>query len=143
MVWVGVMASAIGAAAVPDDVLTPGVVATSDLAMICAPDYSRAHRQTSYDLKEWVAREYGVDRHVGSWEIDHRIPLCLGGADTAANLWPQPGAGPWNFRQKDDLEWYACRAVCEGRLPLSEAVGWFKGDWRSAYAAVFWVGTAY
>lgn len=132
-------ATVLGGAAfspVPNDTLTPGAVATSDHQAICGGEYSRTHRRTGYELKEWVAREYGIDRHAGDWEIDHRIPLCLGGADTAANLWPQPGAGPLGYHEKDALEWRACRAVCAGKLELSDAVGWFRGDWRQAYQRI-------
>jgi len=29
-----------------------------------------------------------ADRH--DYEDDHLLPLCLGGADVAENLWPEP-----------------------------------------------------
>lgn len=94
---------------IPDDSLTPGAIATTSQAEVCAfggsLSYSQAHRQTSYQLKEWIFREYGMEppdrTERGQWEVDHRVPLCLGGADVAANLWPQNAA---TYHDKDALE---------------------------------------
>ena len=129
-------AAAVRAPGLPDPALTPGATATTDTAQICAYGYSRAHRHTSDELKDWVMREYGMTSRRG-YEIDHLVSLCLGGADVAANLWPQPYSGPWNAHMKDDLEVHACREVCAGRLAIGEAQSWFLGDWRAAYCRVF------
>jgi hypothetical protein len=122
----------------PNVALTPGKVATTDVREVCARDgslsYSRRHRVTADDLKSWVFREYGIAPPRGhlaraEWEIDHLVPLCLGGADEAANLWPQNRT---TFRRKDQREAYACREVCAARLSLATAQGWFLGDWTTA-----------
>jgi hypothetical protein len=122
----------------PNAALTPGKVATTDVREVCALEgnlsYSRRHRATAYDLKSWVFREYGIEPPQGhaaraEWEIDHLVPLCLGGADEAANLWPQNRT---TFRQKDQREAHACREVCAARLSLATAQGWFLGDWTTA-----------
>ncbi len=119
----------------PNPALTPGKAATTDVRQVCAIEgnlsYSRRHRTATHALKSWVFREYGIEpphgpAARGEWEIDHLVPLCLGGADEAANLWPQNQA---TYRKKDRLEARACREVCAGRLSLSEAQGWFLGDW--------------
>jgi len=67
------------------------------------------------------------------------VPLCLGGADSVSNRWPEPRRGTWSAYVKDELEGYACRAVCAGRLNLDEAQGWFlaPADWRDAYRRIF------
>lgn len=122
----------------PDDALSPGAVASTSQKEICAfmgaMTYSQAHRATPVELKDWIFREYGMEppgwRERRDWEIDHRVPLCLGGADEAANLWPQHRE---SYPKKDDLEAYACRMVCRGAVPLAEAQAWFLGDWRVAY----------
>jgi hypothetical protein len=62
------------------------------------------------------------------------VPLCLGGADTASNRWPQPRA---EARAKDELASDACREVCRCAVPLATARGWFLGDWSAAYRIVF------
>lgn len=128
-----------GAPDVPDPVLTPGVIASTDQADVCGYvdglSYSRRHRATSPELKDWVFREYGITpprgRDRGEWEIDHRVPLALGGADVAANLWPQAGWGQWNYHQKDEVEFRAWRAVCKWHtMTLQEGQAIFLGDWR-------------
>src|SRR5713226_1957873 len=99
----------------PDPRLTPGVVASADRAEVCGSvdglSYSRRHRATTAEMKAEVRRRYGAT-HCG--EIDHRLPLALGGADVVENLWCE--AGPeetvWNFRLKDALEVHVWAAVC-------------------------------
>lgn len=101
-----------------------GAVASIDQAEVCAEDgrggsaYSRAHRTS-----------HGPGR--AGFEHDHIVPLCLGGADTEANLVWQPLD---DAREKDKLEAYACQQVCRyHRVPLAEAQGWFTGGWIVAY----------
>ena len=120
---------------VPNDALTPGAVASTNQHEVCAfggsETYSQRHRITPVELKGWIFREYGMQPPQGAerrdWEIDHLVPLCLGGADEAANLWPQHRS---SYRRKDALEAYGCREVCRGATPLAEAQSWFLGDWR-------------
>ncbi len=112
----------------------PGKVASTHVAEICAVTdgmtYSQSHRVTSSKLKRQIfLRDLGripTGRERRTWEIDHRVPLCLGGADEAANLWAQR-----SFHGKDDDEAYACRAVCDGNLPISTAQDCFLGDLKN------------
>ncbi len=144
-------------AALPDRRLTPGAVdpAVTD-ADICAHDwapgdppqrggdltYSKAARHTSRATKDEVFAEYRVtnphDRGQ-SWEIDHLVPLGLGGRDTPANLWPESRLGSgMNAWAKDRLEYRLYRLVCDpppgaSRMPLREAQAAFTSDWVAAY----------
>ncbi len=112
----------------------PGKVASTRVAEICAIDhgmtYSQRHRITSAALKRYIfLRDLGripTGRERRTWEIDHRVPLCLGGADEAANLWAQHG-----YADKDLDEAFACRSVCNGDLPISTAQACFMGDLRN------------
>lgn len=127
--------------AMPNPELTPGMAAASDAREVCAVrngvTYSQSHRKTPYALKDWIFREYGIEppdrNHRHLWEIDHLIPLCLGGADEAANLWPQPIEGAWGYPVKDKLEAHLCRAVCAGEISLPEAQKDVATDWTAAY----------
>jgi hypothetical protein len=124
-----------------NDMLTPGKVASTDVNEVCQRGgltYSQSHRQTSEALKDWVMREYGMTSRKG-FEIDHRVPLCLGGADEADNLWPQDYSGEPNAHEKDKLEAFACRSVCHGNMPLAKAQAWFlaPADWRQSYQDAF------
>jgi hypothetical protein len=118
----------------PDTRLTPGVVATTDANLVCRAGYAKSARHTSAKLKAFVYREYGIDRRSGHYEIDHLIPLSLGGADAAANLWPESwDTHPWNATRKDELEVYLHAAVCSGRMPLEQAQREIAEDWIAAY----------
>lgn len=117
----------------PDPRLTPGAVASRDPAETCMPGYSRAHRLAygapgELGRYERVMRAYGVPRALWhGYELDHLVPLCLGGADTEANLWPQAWG---DARRKDAAEAAACWAVCADELGLREAQRRFlDGEW--------------
>jgi hypothetical protein len=138
--------AAIAFAASPDPMvpiaeITPGVVASTDPGEVCGlvagMTYSERHRAPWHD-KYHSMRLYGLDvRRSTDYELDHRVPLALGGADVAANLWPQPWAGQMNAHDKDRLEDWAYRAVCLARtLPLRDAQAMFLGDWREAFDRV-------
>lgn len=123
-------------AAIPSDIITPGAIASHDSNEVCGIinglTYSKRHRATPYDLKAAIRQR---DHSTGGGEVDHRVPLCLGGADVEANLWWQQ-----NFKHKDELEAWACRAVChEHTLGLDAAQTMFLGDWRESYKQVFGV----
>lgn len=60
-----------------------------------------------------------------SYEDDHRVPLCLAGADVAENRWPQPFG---EALVKDELERKPV-ARCAAALPLAVAQQWFLRDW--------------
>lgn len=121
------------AASLPNPTLTPGAVLTEDVAKICAPGYARSVRHTAYALKRAIYAEYHVTPQAGHYEIDHLIPLELGGADVAANLWPESYDAPGDAHAKDRLENFLHREVCSGRVPLRVAQRAIAQDWRAAY----------
>jgi hypothetical protein len=113
----------------PDPRLTPGAIATTDRAEICARGYARAHR--SWAAKWLTLQRYGIPRTQShSFEDDDLVPICLGGDNASPlNHWPEPLP---QAERKDDLEWQLCRAVCAGRLSLTEAQAIFlSGRWHS------------
>jgi hypothetical protein len=118
----------------PDSVYTPGKVALHDTAQVCHT-LTSTERHTRESLKEHIRREYGGPIHpkVGTEEVDHLVPLTLGGADDSLNLWMQPSHPRPGFREKDVLEGAAHRAVCQGRLSLDSAQRWIAHDFPSMY----------
>lgn len=112
----------------------PGVVASTDVNEVCGrvggQTYSQRHRQTTPEMKREAHR--GIV-HCG--EIDHRLPLSLGGADDVQNLWCEPEDGAWNFRVKDRLEVFVWDAVCHRHtMTLAEGQAVFLApDWRVEY----------
>ena len=138
LLWIGwafITPAATGDLAIlPNDVLTPGQIITTSSAEVCVPAHARTMRHTSGKMKAHVYRRYGIDRHSGHFEVDHRIPLELGGADTEANLWPESyDTEPWNAHLKDLLEDRLHALVCHGEMPLQEAQSAFFGNWIDAY----------
>ncbi|MBF6560528.1 MAG: hypothetical protein IVW56_09575 [Candidatus Binataceae bacterium] len=126
-------------AASPSAVLTPGAVATSDPDVICHRGYSstqrlyRTDRAAYWRLRREVFAEYRVPASEGrQFEVDDRIPLCLGGEQVLANLWAQPRFGPDNAEEKDRIEALACRAACREhtRAAILRWQNAFRGDWR-------------
>ena len=118
----------------PDPKLTPGSVLTTDKTIICQPGYSKSVRHTSGRLKHEVYQEYGINKKGGHYEIDHLIPLSIGGADVRENLWPESrDTQPWNASAKDRLENYLHNGVCAGRIQVEEAQKAIASDWIGAY----------
>jgi hypothetical protein len=126
------------AASMPDPRLTPGLAATHNAAVVCAAGYPERARHVTDATKAAVYREYGKrpisytdaqgKLHRICCEIDHLIPLELGGSNDVRNLWPQPWA---EARKKDQVENYLRREVCSGRMSLRDAQRAIGKDWRS------------
>ena len=131
--------------AVPDQRLTPGAIRDTDPAVVCAPGYARAHRVWHDKVSTLI--KYGLPpSQAHDVEDDDRIPVCSGGDNAdPRNHWPQSCTGWEGLRcvsgpafEKDRLEAWGCRAVCdEHRLSLAAAQRMFLGDWRAAYRQVF------
>ena len=118
----------------PSPMLTPGAVATTVRIKICQPGYSKSVRHTSGQLKHKVYVEYGIDQNAAHFEIDHLIPLGIGGADTRENLWPESReTQPWNAGVKDRLENYLHVEVCAGHIAVQDAQKATAADWIVAY----------
>lgn len=88
---------------------------------------------TAAERRDILAR-YGVPGWTGAdGELDHRIPLFLGGHTDRRNVWPEPGGIP---NDKDALEYRVYRMVCFGdphHLRVKTARRIFLGDWRAQY----------
>ena len=64
-------------------------------------------------------------------ELDHLVPLELGGSNDATNLWPETPPSP---NPKDKVEDALNRAVCKGRISLSAAQNAIAANWTTAEA---------
>ena len=127
----------------PDRACTPGAIdaqvndATADMT-ICVSGYTakvRPPAEVTDKIKRQQMAAYGLQgQRLSEYELDHLIPLELGGApDNIANLWPQPLTGDANAHMKDAVEVFLNREVCHGALPLSEAQFQIATDWLSVY----------
>jgi len=114
----------------PDRACTPGAVETTDLHVICDSP-TRGRRNVSRELRRAVFVAYGLPPREppGGYEVDHLIPLELGGSNDLANLWPEAAPG---FHDKDRLENELHRSVCKGTMSLDEAQRAIATDWTKA-----------
>jgi hypothetical protein len=123
------------ATARPNAMLTPGdVFPTATVAQICVSGYSSRVRDVSEREKDDVYAEYGIAHHTtGEYEVDHLVPLEIGGSNDIKNLWPEPALPAPGFHQKDVLENKLHDLVCAGRLDLATAQHAIASDWYAAY----------
>ena len=82
-------------------------------------------------------KQYGyTDDNAKHYQMDHLIPLSLGGNPTdPKNIWPQEllPKSKWSARRKDYLEEVLHDKVCKGELTLKDAQDQIKANWIEAY----------
>jgi hypothetical protein len=124
-------------AIVPDPTLTPGAIRTVDSTEICSTG-TRELRHWSRERDDRIMAEYGLPPGPHpDYEVDHLVPLGIGGADDDLNLWPEPRRSiepTWNAERKDRLEEKLRQLVCSGSLDAHEAQQAIADDWTTAYA---------
>jgi hypothetical protein len=119
----------------PDSDCTPGAVfPDATAAQICRPGYSSSVRNVPSEVSRMVYAEYGItERNPGDYEVDHLVPLELGGSNDIANLWPEAAAPPPGFHQKDVVENYLHDQVCGGSMSLLDAQRAIATNWVEVF----------
>jgi hypothetical protein len=120
----------------PNPRLTPGEVFPGITAVqVCVSGYASSVRNVTRDQYVAVYAAYGLPypEPSGSYELDHLVPLELGGDNSDRNLWPEAASPAPGFHQKDELENYLHDAVCGGRMTLSDAQRGIAADWELLY----------
>ena len=128
----------------PDRRCSPGAYSSRlTKAVICSSRFHRGKlRRLSRSEKHAVEREYGLP--AGSYrralEIDHIVPLRLGGSNNIANLFPQEYAfanhSP-GYLAKDKLDTRLHTLVCAGRIGLRTAQRRIAANWETLYRQLF------
>jgi hypothetical protein len=120
--------------ALPDRRLTPGATLPVTASDVCVVGYTKTVRDVPAALKRDVYASYGRKPERGvCCEIDHLIPLELGGSNDRENLWPQRYEGEWNAARKDRLERRLHAMFCRGEISLKAAQEAIARDWVAAY----------
>lgn len=129
---------------VPDPRCTPGgVVPHLSAGTLRDPQWrTRCIRdcQSTEQQKHVAYLWYGLAAPVGNsgreqvCELDHLVPLELGGADGLGNIWPQCGPDATTlrnryFKQKDLVENYLASSVRSGTMSLEDAQRGIAADW--------------
>lgn len=88
-------------------------------------------------MKHRLMRAYGLTGSIHDYELDHLIPLELGGCPHCeANLWPEPRNVFPGANEKDEVESYLHHRVCSGAIPLTEAQREIAADWYAVYRKI-------
>lgn len=131
----------------PDRGCTPGAIDPNVTAQaidgtICITGYTSGVRppvSVTNKIKIAQLAAYGFTGPMSDYELDHLISLELGGcADCVSNLWPEPyhvqvGTKQMGAKEKDKVENYLHRAVCNGEMTLEEAQKEIATDWTAVY----------
>jgi hypothetical protein len=127
--------------AVPDRACSPGGFYTKlTKEVLCAPDFRTSMiRDVSGSVKAKVYREYGLapTGHGRSYEVDHIVPLTLGGSNQIGNLFPEAASAQPGYHRKDALEARLGRMICDGEISLDEARRGIATDWIALYKRVY------
>jgi hypothetical protein len=119
----------------PDSACTPGAIfphATPQV--ICVSGYTRTVRNVPFSEKDQAYTEYGIAHHSpGQYEVDHLVPLELGGSNDITNLWPEAASPTPGFHEKDQLENYLHDQVCSGAMSLKDAQREIATNWLAVY----------
>lgn len=120
----------------PDPACTPGsvdpaVTQATIHSTICVTGWTSTVRppssQTSAFKYDVAYPAYGLAPGTTS-ELDHLVPLELGGSNDATNLWPETGTIP---NPKDSIENDLRADVCAGEMPLAIAQAAIAADWQT------------
>jgi hypothetical protein len=122
--------------AMPNSRLTPGAIFIGVTeAEVCTSGWATSHCNVTPEQYVAVYGEYGIGypEPSGTYELDHLIPLELGGDNVNANLWPERASPAQGFHQKDALENTLHDLVCAGSLNLAAAQLAIASNWYAAY----------
>jgi hypothetical protein len=141
----------------PEFQLTPGGLDDSLTPQYLCSHSTSDRRLVPLPLRKEVFATYGVsfdDR--SGYEVDHFVPLFLGGVNTCeskatCNLWPQPHqkvysqVAPWGSETKDKLETRVYNTMCNRKTHkavkdaqwLHDAQQAMMRDWRAMYEQYF------
>lgn len=98
---------------------------TVSLEELCKTGYTKTVRNVTAKVRAEVLQEYNVSAGYGrTYELDHIIPLELGGSNDIENLWVEP-SNTNNFKlgyqEKDKVENLLHKKVCNDEITLEKA----------------------
>ena len=112
---------------------TPGATAKVKMERLCAADFATSQKPVANWQRNEALERYGVRPEQFSGELDHLVPVALGGSNDPDNLWPFRGTGAFTFSAKQALGIKLHDMVCSGKMSLKDAQDAFRKDWTKAY----------
>ena len=118
-----------GAGGTPPGATNPNVTQETILQTLCVSGWTKTIRPTAtytnrlkHDMLSRGTGGWGMEEDMKDYELDHYIPLELGGHPTDPNnLWPQPWIGKCGAHVKDTMENLLHKRVCAGETTLADA----------------------
>jgi hypothetical protein len=127
-------APAFAAAQLPSGFHTPGATVKADAAKVCGADFAASAKPVSSWQRNEALTRYGRRPEDFAGELDHLVPVSLGGSNDPDNLWAMPANGEYGPDAKHTLEATLREMVCaEKKLTLRQAQDAMKKDWVKAY----------
>jgi len=124
---------AIAAAQLPNSFATPGAVSKANVKEVCAAGYEASVKPVASWQKNAALEKYGIRPESFAGELDHLVPVSLGGSNDPENLWPMHGQGDMTPEAKARLAEKLKTMVCDGKMSLKDAQNAFKKDWTKSY----------
>ena len=124
---------AMAAAQLPSSFQTPGNKGKASEAQVCAADFEASVKPIAKWQRDQALERYGRRPEDFTGELDHLIPLSLGGTNDPDNLWPLPANKDIGPTQKKELELKLHERVGAKTLKLKAAQDAIKKDWVKAY----------
>jgi hypothetical protein len=121
----------------PDLRCTPGAVMPVDVDVVCH-ESTKDRRRVDASVHRRAFTDYGLPfpQPRGAFEVDHLIPLELGGDNTITNVWAEAAEPRPGFHEKDRVENFLHKKVCAGAMSLAEAQRLIATDWLSVWSAI-------
>lgn len=114
----------------PDEQMTPGATCQRADELRYPERIKYCTRNVASSLKKQIIQDYdkSFGYTIGSmnrqdFKIDHYIPLCMGGANTVDNLWPQHKSV---YNVTDPLEAELCQVMASGKMKQVDAIATIK-----------------
>ena len=126
-------APSIAVAQRPSNYKTPGATARVKMEQLCAPDFAASLKPASDWQRNQALERYGLRPEGFSGELDHLVPVSLGGSNDPDNLWPFHASGVFTLEAKQALASKLLGMVCARKLSLKDAQDAFRKDWTLAY----------
>jgi hypothetical protein len=122
----------IGAVSRPNPALTPGAVAITNPATVCALPAPSSSVVPYLETAAVLAAYKIPSQDAGQYGLDYLVPLDLGGSTSQANLWPASTKGI-GYHEKETLNVRLHTLVCQGQLPLGQVQQELIADWYSLW----------
>jgi hypothetical protein len=121
------------AAQLPSAFQTPGNKSKANEAQVCAADFEASVKPMAKWQRDQALERYGKRPEDFTGELDHLIPISLGGTNDPENLWPLPANKDMGPAEKKALDQKLHQMVCDKTIKLKDAQDAIKKDWVKAY----------